>query len=314
MLIVSDARSLPLAAESVQVCITSPPYWRFRDYGFPGAIGYESTWDDHLDNLRRVAREVWRVLTPDGSFWLNYGDGYCGSYKGGSDTKPTFIEGLKRKDLMMLPARVAFALQADGWWLRSQTIWHKSNPTPEGHGLDRPTQAHESLFLFAKAERYFYDAEAVKTLAKNPRDNRVLRAKRSHKMNQHVGVNGIRPRKAKNRLEQADKVGSWQLSTGAHLRNVWKVPTMPYNRAHFAAFPPKLIERPILASSRPGDIVLDPFCGSGTVVMVARQLHRVGIGSDLGYQDLAKDRIRNTQRQFLYKYKGGDYGALGGSL
>ena len=206
-------RTLP--EESVHCVVTSPPYWGLRDYGVEGAIGLEPTFGEHINTIVTVFREVRRVLRKDGTLWLNYGDAYSSgdrsTYRSGaSDNKGHLVQnglarpktppGLKPKDLMMMPARVALALQADGWWLRSEIVWHKPNPMPESV-RDRPTSAHEKLFLLTKAARYFYDAEAVRT------------------------------------------------KTDANLRNVWTIPTHAYPDAHFATFPPKLVEPCIKAGT-----------------------------------------------------------------
>ncbi len=172
MLIQADARNIPLADNSVHCCVTSPPYWGLRDYGTPGQLGLETTPDEYLTVMVDVFREVWRVLREDGTLWLNMGDCYatgagkvgeCGHVYYGPMTQPNRmpIEGLKAKDLVGMPWRLAFALQADGWWLRSDIIWSKRNPMPESV-TDRPTKSHEYIFLLTKSERYYYDAEAIK--------------------------------------------------------------------------------------------------------------------------------------------------------
>ena len=224
-----------LPEESVHCVVTSPPYWGLRDYGVEGAIGLEPTLQEHLEMIVTVFREVRRVLRKDGTLWLNYGDCY---HNGDS------LSGLKPKDLVMMPARAALALQADGWWLRSEIVWHKPNPMPESV-RDRPTSAHEKLFLLTKAARYFYDAEAVRT------------------------------------------------KTDANLRNVWTIPTHAYPDAHFATFPPKLVEPCIKAGCPVGGVVLDPFGGSGTVGLIASRLGRDAILIELNpeYAEMAERRI-----------------------
>ena len=207
-------RTLP--EESVHCVVTSPPYWGLRDYGVQGAIGLEPTFGEHLDALVRVFREVRRVLRSDGTLWLNYGDAY------------------RAKQLLMMPARVALALQADGWWLRSEIVW-QPNPMPESV-RDRPTSAHEKLFLLTKAARYFYDAEAVREEdAGTDHPRNIL-----HRPEPSGGLlpshSGIRTAEGRN-------------GAGRNLRNVWTIPTHAYPGAHFATFPPKLVEPCIKAGT-----------------------------------------------------------------
>ncbi len=248
-----------LPAGICQTAITSPPYWGLRDYGYPDQIGSEETVDEYVDELVKVFHELKRVLRDDGTFWLNLGDCYTsgGRKWRASDKKnparamsyrPPTPEGLKPKDLVGVPWRVAMALQADGWYLRSEIIWHKPNPHPESV-KDRPTCAHEILFLLSKSETYFYDYEAAK----------------------ERGVNG----KLRNR------------------RSVWTVPTEPFKGAHFATFPTELIKPCVLAGSRAGDLVIDPFFGSGTTGLVAAMNSRSFIGIELKpeYVDIAQRRL-----------------------
>ena len=217
-------RTLP--EESVHCVVTSPPYWGLRDYGVEGAIGLEPTLQEHLDTLVTVFREVRRVLRSDGTLWLNYGDRY---HNGDS------LSGLKPKDLVMMPARVALALQADGWWLRSEIVWHKSNPMPESV-RDRPTSAHEKVYLLAKSARYFYDAEAVREEdAGTDHPRNIL-----HRPEPSGGIlpphRGIRTAEGRN-------------GGGRNLRNLWTIATHAYSGAHFATFPPKLVEPCIKAGT-----------------------------------------------------------------
>ena len=295
--------------------MTSPPYWGLRDYGVEGAIGLEQTFDEHLQVMVRVFREVRRVLRKDGTLWLNYGDAYATSANGRSaaDTKTlgnddrTFhdkpfstVGGVfKPKDLMMMPARVALALQADGWWLRSEIVWSKSNPMPESV-RDRPTSAHEKIYLLTRSARYFYDAEAVRIEAIGPNrdsfrselyreqggkpqnNSRKSDKQRGHSR-RHAGFNDRWD--AMSREEQQAK--------GANLRNVWTIATHPYSGAHFATFPPALVEPCIKAGCLVGGTVLDPFGGAGTVGLVADRLGRDAILIELNptYADMARDRI-----------------------
>ena len=256
-------RTLP--SESVHCVVTSPPYWGLRAYkGGDGMIGLEPTFDEHLKNLVAVFREVRRVLRDDGTLWLNYGDAYADGRTGLRANEPAGQKqrtsagtmdvahrpvppGLKPKDLMMMPARVAMALQADGWWLRSENIWHKSNPMPESV-TDRPTSAHEKMFLLTNSARYFYDAEAVRTpLIKNmenaQRSFETMDYKRRDKYRGHERTHeGFRDKW--DGMTKAE-----QQSNGANLRNVWTIATHSYPGAHFATFPPALIEPCIKAGT-----------------------------------------------------------------
>ena len=280
---------------SVQTCVTSPPYYGLRDYGNDAQIGLEQSPEEYISKLVEVFREVSRVLKDDGTLWLNLGDSYFSDTKGtggptakqksnsGSFYKPIHLErhGLKPKDLMMIPARVALALQADGWWLRSEIIWHKPNPMPESV-TDRPTKSHEMIYLLAKSARYFYDAEAIKEPSKDPIDDRGARAAEEHKRFPTEKVNGIR---------------SSGVYPTRNKRDVWVVTTKPYKEAHFATFPPDLIEPCILAGSKIGDTVLDPFAGSGTTLAVSIKHGRSGIGCELNpeYISLIEKRLSEVQ-------------------
>jgi DNA modification methylase len=299
----------------VQACITSPPYWGLRDYGHEGQLGLEATPELYVAAMVEVFRGVRRVLRDDGTLWLNLGDSYAGSGRGGYAVGKTNLQGsvdgqdqsrsarcrqagmhngaviagaigrnwvpppagLKNKDLVGIPWMVAFALRADGWYLRSDIIWHKPNPMPESV-RDRPTKAHEYLFLLSKSETYYYDADGVKERAsgRSSGAKTVDKSGGEGKFRTRHGFAAIGGRKHETR----------------NLRSVWTVATQPYAGAHFATFPPRLIEPCVLAGSRPGDIVLDPFFGSGTTGMVAQQHGRRYIGFDLGYADLAEERLR----------------------
>ena len=264
-------RTLPDA--SVQTVVTSPPYYGLRDYGVAGQLGLEATPDAYIATMVAVFREVRRVLRDDGTVWCNLGDsynGYMANQRGtGLETKRqqarAYIEpgaGLrtstaKNKDLLLMPARVALALQADGWWLRSDIIWAKPNPMPESC-RDRPTSAHEHVFLLSKRSRYYYDAEAIREEGEG--------------YGRGTGPGAYR---------------------GRSCRNVWTIATHPYSAAHFATFPPTLAERCIRAGSRPGDTILDPFSGAGTTALVADRLGRNAIGIDLShaYVEMARERL-----------------------
>ncbi|GHV18306.1 methyltransferase [Clostridia bacterium] len=297
---------------AIDCCVTSPPYFNLRDYGVDGQIGNESAPEDYVSRLVEVFREVRRVLRDDGTLWVIIGDSYAGSGKGGNpigregkqDTNkgtltikgkktPTF-DGLKPKDLIGIPWMLAFALRADGWYLRQDIIWHKPNAMPESV-RDRCTRAHEYIFMFTKSPRYFYDNEAVAEKAVNgdprpPRGSKgaltenLGRRKQDGHGRRHAGFN--------ERYHSNEHAPV----TTRNRRSVWTVTTKPLKEAHFATFPPDLIEPCILASSRPGGIVLDPFCGSGTVGLLAERHGREFIGIDINreYCELAERRINKS--------------------
>lgn len=244
-------------------CVTSPPYWGLRDYGDSRQIGAESSLDEYVERLVRVFREVRRTLRPEGTLWLNLGDSYTSGGRKWRDSdrknparamdyRPPTPAGLKPKDLVGVPWRVALALQSDGWYLRADNIWYKPNCQPESV-KDRPTRSHEYVFLFSKSERYYYDAKAVM---------------------ESCNGNG----KRRNR------------------RTVWMVNTEPFPEAHFATFPPALIEPCIAAGTRPDELVLDPFFGSGTVGLVCRTMRRRFVGIELKpeYAKIAARRMGKT--------------------
>jgi DNA modification methylase len=284
-----------LPAASVQCCVTSPPYYGLRDYGVAGQIGLESSPDAYVAEMVAVFRAVRRVLRPDGVLFLNLGDSYAANRTAQvPDTKWTDVgnalpskvpTGCKPKDLLMIPARVALALQADGWWLRSDIIWHKPNPMPESC-RDRPTSAHEHVFLLAKSARYYWDAEAVKEEGTIPAG--TLGAKGSAARFATPGVNSRPP--------------EYKVYDGTrNIRNVWTIASQPYSEAHFATFPPELAERCIKAGSRPGDTILDPFAGAFTAPMAADRLQRNTIGIELNadYCDMARRRLVNDGGLFM---------------
>jgi DNA modification methylase len=325
VVLAGDCREMlkTLPAESVHCCVTSPPYWRLRDYGCPNQIGREPTPGEYVAALRAVFAEVWRVLRKDGTLWLNLGDTYAsawpcerrnvlgnGSMPDGTRKSrlPRLGGGIKEKDLIGIPWMVALALRADGWYLRSDIIWHKPNPMPESM-RDRPTKAHEYLFLFSKSPKYFYDAEAIREIGKYPAGTKA--AKGSAERAKMKGVNARPP--------------EYKIYDGfRNKRTVWNVPTVPYPGAHFATFPPNLIRPCVLAATseagccpqcgtpwtrcreRAGNerttgankaandcqptcrcfpraanrqpcLVLDPFAGSGTTGQVALELGRKAV-------------------------------------
>ena len=292
-------RGLP--AESVQCCVTSPPYFGLRDYGAAGQIGLERTPDEYVARLVAVFRELRRVLRTDGTLWLNLGDCYATGagkvgerpgggrqgdrWKGMAPITPANrlpLPGIKTKDLIGIPWMVAFALRADGWYLRSEIIWDKPNAMPESVS-DRPTKAHEHIFLLTRSEAYYYDADAIREPHLDKRESKA--GDRAFR-----GQASIRPRGN----FEADSAERYYHPAGRNRRTVWKIPTRPFKGAHFATFPPKLVEPCILAGSRPGDMVLDPFAGAGTTGLVAHRLGRSFVGIDLNpdYAQMARDRIR----------------------
>lgn len=291
-------------AGCVQTCITSPPYYGLRDYGHEGQIGLEETPEAFVAKMVEVFREVKRVLRDDGTLWLNLGDSYAGSGKGSNPdgtahtssltgkqgthkgttegTKPIQKAreiGLKPKDLIGIPWMVAFALRADGWYLRQDIIWHKPNPMPESV-TDRCTKAHEYVFLFSKSQKYYFDNEAIKEEAQ------------TEPMSRNRHEEGYNPSYAKGaRFSAGERV--YGEDGKRNKRSVWTVTTRPYSGAHFATFPPDLIEPCILAGAPEGGIVLDPFMGSGTTAHTALRAGRKYVGCELNgeYIKLANKRL-----------------------
>jgi len=296
------------AAEGVkaQMCVTSPPYFGLRDYGHDGQIGLEPTPEEYIAAMVEVFRCVRDVLADDGTLWLNIGDSYArqaGNEESKYATKHTLSTGqralydnniipskknkppagLKAKDLIGIPWMLAFALRADGWYLRQDIIWHKPNPMPESV-RDRCTKAHEYLFLLSKSDRYYFDSEAMKEPATHA-GKRVSLGEKSFAKGQAAGA-GVAP--SGNGLAEF-----YDVPETRNRRSVWTVATRPYKGAHFATFPPALIEPCILAGSRPNDVVLDPFMGSGTTAQVALQHGRQYLGCELNpaYEALQQERI-----------------------
>jgi len=306
---IAGLRTLPDA--SVHCCVTSPPYWGLRDYGHDGQIGLESTPEAYVARMVEVFREVRRVLREDGTCWVNLGDSYANqksgdtysgfndryfnrSTDGGKQAKTVSgakvgkleFAGLKPKDLVGIPWRVAFALQADGWWLRQDIIWHKPNPMPESV-RDRCTKAHEYVFLLTKSERYFYDAEAVSEAgAWCGKQLGIVRGKK-------VRAESMGRKPSGNEVPGADAIAPARRNR----RSVWTITTKPYSGAHFAVMPPDLVEPCIKAGCPEGGTVLDPFAGSGTTLAVAAELGRNGIGCELNpdYITLAEQRIAQSR-------------------
>lgn len=281
-----------LPDKSVNTCITSPPYYGLRDYGCDGQIGLEETPESYVQKMVDVFREVKRVLRDDGTLWLNLGDSYAGSGGAGNQfgqlnnglskykqsSMPSAI-GLKPKDLIGIPWRVAFALQADGWYLRQDIIWHKPNPMPESV-RDRCTKAHEYIFLLSKSERYYFDNEAIKIPVKQEWGTRDRTSGKYH----NDGT-GLSPHSG---LEKS--------YTKANKRSVWSVTTKPFKGAHFATYPEDLIVPCVLAGCVEGGLVLDPFMGAGTTALVSKKLGRNYVGFELNpeYRNIAIKRIENA--------------------
>lgn len=348
----------------VRMCVTSPPYWGLRDYGVKGQIGLEPTIADYVDSLVEVFRLVRDLLADDGTLWMNLGDSYAsppggGGHqgKGGQRASRSFtatgaskkgLGGLKPKDLCMIPARVALALQADGWYLRQDIVWSKPNPMPESV-RDRCTKSHEYVFMLAKSERYYYDQDAIAEPASGTAHARVAgyktpdgwdtsRGNGSHGSYHHAGRedghlnyeprarhNSAAARKSRASADaksaptddrngmRSPGVGPKASAAGGGVkyndsfsaaitdlvdrrnrRSVWTIPTQAFPDAHFATFPEALVEPCILAGSRPGDVVLDPFMGSGTVARVALRLGRRYLGCELNpeYVGMSEERTR----------------------
>jgi DNA modification methylase len=321
--------------ESVQMCVTSPPYWGLRDYGVPGQLGLEATPEAYVAAMVDVFSEVKRVLCGEGTLWLNLGDSYAGSwgaqghFRESTSNKTTLSrnqirnhpklahhtgtvrgEGLKAKDLVGIPWLMAFALRADGWYLRSDIIWSKPNPMPESV-TDRPTKAHEYLFLLSKSARYYYDADAIREPGKNYEDDvrRVAAQHTANKSTPDSERNGLRVRHDKQRGHGRRHAGfneRWDVMSkdeqgamGRNKRSVWTIATQPYPEAHFATFPEELVRPCVLAGSREGDTILDPFLGSGTTAWVAKSLGRRAIGIDLSADYLELAVKRNQQMAML---------------
>ena len=363
-------KSLP--SDSVDCCVTSPPYWGLRDYGVSGQLGMENTFDEFLRKIIDIFSEVLRVLKPQGTFWLNMGDSYAGSgkgmtnngtcdpfrqktkgmklkvkhgYKGGRTNRDKrfgnrFIDGLKPKNLIGQPWRVAFALQEIGWILRRDIIWHKPNPMPESC-QDRPTTAHEYIFLLTKSQKYYYDAEAIMENCSPSTHSRVSqdiqaqlgssRAYGGKKVMKAVvrqpqpsgwdsgkGTHGTIHREGRSKTVKYNSMNKNNSSYDAALqlkvikrnkRSVWTVAPKPFKEAHFAVFPLELIEPCILAGCPEGGIVFDPFMGSGTTAVAAAKHGRNFIGSEINaeYIEIANKRIKPyLEQQRLSTYRGAE--------
>mgnify|MGYP003587808677 CR=1 FL=1 len=298
-----------------QTCVTSPPYFGLRDYGVDGQIGLEATPEEFVAKMVEVFREVRRVLRDDGTLWLNLGDSYATSDTSALLARKLVLPGgynpeyldpfpLRQKNLIGIPWRVAFALQADGWCLRSDIIWHKPNPMPESV-TDRPTKAHEYLFLLAKSDRYYFDSDAFKEPQVKGASGSEFHTGKTGEHQQ--GRASTKPRKSGNKERSYgggpgkrpdDHLGSdvpWGDVDGMrNRRTVWTIPTHPFRGAHFATFPPALVEPCVLAGCPIGGTVLDPFSGAGTTGVVALRSQRNYIGCELNpaYAAISEARIR----------------------
>lgn len=294
-------QSLPNAA--AHTCITSPPYFGLRDYGMDGQIGLEDTVESYIERLVAVFREVRRVLRPDGTLWLNIGDSYAtrsgnqpptNTRNKSGHTAKTVPVGFKRKDLMGIPWRLAFALHADGWYLRQDIIWHKSNCMPESV-RDRFTRSHEYIFLLTIRPNYYYDANAVKEPCGNKGNSRTFRGGGAYTMGRAFDNSADAPRTSHGNVP--NKFGL------RNKRDVWTVATAKCGETHHATFPPELIRPCILAGCPEGGVVLDPFFGSGTTGVVAAQEGRRFIGIELNpdYAALARRRTEKEGMQLCYQ-------------
>lgn len=336
-IIIGDCRTAlaTLPAGSVQCCVTSPPYYGLRDYGVDGQMGLEASPEEFVAGMVAVFREVRRVLADDGTLWLNIGDSYAGSWGAqGHGPSPSSAlsrnqinnhpqrkagtgalrgDGIKAKDLIGIPWMLAFALRADGWYLRQEIIWHKPNPMPESV-TDRCTKSHESLFLLSKSPRYHFDAGAI---AEGMADASVARL--AHDIENQAGSDRV-PGKTNGKMKavggrtrglpprhaeypgSSDQSGLDDVGRGGkrNKRSVWTIATQPFREAHFATFPPALVEPCILAGCPVGGAVLDPFFGAGTTGLVADRLQRNCIGIELNpaYAEIARGRVNADAGMF----------------
>jgi len=319
MIINANALHIPLADKCVHTVVTSPPYYGLRDYGVNGQLGLEPTPDEYIANLVAVFRECKRVLRDDGTLWVNIGDSFAGSGVNDGTKNPgisnnanrsdvtgtkrpnTNLNGYKPKDLIGIPWMLAFALRADGWYLRSDIIWAKKNCMPESV-KDRPTKSHEYIFLLSKSQKYYYDNEAVK---EPQQDISVKRAYSTNNVNDRkdadidklgYAISGTSQNKTYERMREKIDNG-WK--PVRNKRDVWYIATKPYKGAHYAVFPPELIKPCILAGAPENGIVFDPFVGSGTTVATAIQLGRKGIGLDLSFKYLHENATERIDKAKL---------------
>lgn len=316
-IIISDALAAlkTLPDESVNMCVTSPPYYGLRDYDVVGQIGLEPTPEEYIDRLVAVFREVRRTLRSDGTLWIVIADSYAGSgkgaaaypdnaarYKQGTNkgmvgakaTSGVKTPGIKPKDMIGIPWMLAFALRKDGWYLRSDIIWHKPNVMPESV-KDRPTKSYEHVFLLAKSRKYYYDNDAVLVPARY--DGRKETINKGSSKYEGVMVPGNNPQSQHVAGKPHER---WRFKDGKPVKNrrdVWSVNTKPFKGSHFATFPPELIRPCIRAGCPKGGVVLDPFIGSGTTALVAIQEARDYVGIELQpkYESLIKERVSEAK-------------------
>jgi DNA modification methylase len=316
-----------LTAGEVDCCICSPPYLGLRDYGAAGQIGLEKTPEGYISRLVQVFAEVKRVLRDDGTLWIVIGDSYAGSGKGGNPdmyapnavsryrTKgiPTpKCKGIKPKDLFGIPWMLAFALRSDGWYLRQDIIWSKPNPMPESV-RDRCTKSHEYIFLLSKSRNYYFDASAIAepctdSTLKRIKQNTAAQAGSYRPVGRDKPMKAAAPRYGGNKYTASPDIfcrtksgNAYKYRPSCNKRSVWSVSTQPFKVAHFATFPPELIRPCILAASRPGGVVLDPFFGSGTTGLVAAQHCREYIGIEINpeYVKIAQKRLLDVQQRMF---------------
>ena len=343
MIVNANALSLPIAAKSIQCIVTSPPYYKLRDYGVDDQIGLEETPEEYVSNIVAVFRECWRVLKDDGTLWLNLGDSYVSRAQNGDENHPNNINSrgntnrcrvvkkknrdvkrwgggnapatgdLKPKDLIGIPWMVAFALRADGWYLRQEIIWSKPNPMPESV-TDRCTKSHESLFLLSKYPNYYFDAAAIAEPCTWSTVERL-----SQNIDGQKGSDRIQRKSNGNMKAVVNKGMTRDMEGGANginqrrhktypfrnKRSVWEINTQPFTGSHYAVYPEELVKPCILAGSRPGDIVFDPFSGSGTTGRVAIKHNRKYFGVELNYKyikDFSRERL-TVQPEIISAHK-----------
>lgn len=294
------AKIAEIESGTVDTCVTSPPYWGLRDYNNDGQIGLEEDPNEYVAKMVEVFREVKRVLKDDGTLWLNIGDSYSGSGKGPAGnlgkkhnerhlekkTGGLVPEGTKPKDLVGIPWMLAFALRADGWYLRQDIIWAKPNPMPESV-KDRCTKSHEYVFLLSKSNKYYFDSEAIKEDGVIPAGTKGAKGSVERQ-----GIKGVNARPPVYKIYDGKR----------NKRDVWFVKTKPFPGAHFAVMPEELVEPCVLAGSRVGGLVLDPFAGSGTVGVVSLRHERNFVGIELNpdYAQMARERIGVRDGGFSY--------------
>lgn len=296
-----------LEPESVYTCVTSPPYYNLRDYGAAGQIGREETPEEYISKLVDVFREVRRVLRPDGTLWINIGDSYAtrsgaqpptNTRNAHGHTAKNPPAGFKYKDLMGIPWMLAFALRADGWYLRQDIIWHKTNAMPESV-RDRCTKAHEYIFLLSRSERYYFDGAAIREPCGTKGNARTFRGGRAYTDGRSFLNSATVERKSHGNT--ANETG------GRNKRSVWNIATGQFKAAHYATFPERLVEPCILAGCPESGTVLDPFAGSGTTGAVAKRLGWDFVGCEINpdYWQMATDRIASAAREFQQLEIGG---------